>query len=202
MAIIILIQTFHNRFSDIQNLVGRKFLPDSVVSLLDGRISDDIKRLVVEYPFVAALTNGNGEGHAIAIIGHSPVQSAVDLLAGKLGIVDTFELVNYLVASDDNHLPYSRVEKNNKNIVQTNGNIYCYKNIGAAVVPFYEKMFLDVCAIFRGNNYLGCLEMIEKSYLNFPSGTAVVRRVLLTSSKSYKRFISQNCNDNLTFRTF
>ena len=146
-------------------------------------------------PFIAALTEGVGEGHAIAIIGHGPVESAVKYSKGKSGILDSSELVSSLIASDDNYIPYSRVDKNVADITGKNGNKYAYSNIGAIVVPFYEKMFLDICAIFRGKSYRGCLDMIERNYLTLPSISPVVRRVLLTSSKSYKQFVVQNSTD-------
>ncbi len=146
-------------------------------------------------PYVAALSRGTGEGHAIAIIGHGPVSNAESILAGKNGIVDTSELVDYLIASDDNHLPYTRVEKDSGRILNSNGHVYGYGNIHAVVVPFYEKMFLDICAIFGGANYQGCLQVIENNYLDLPRKEPVVRRVLLTSSKSYKTFMVENCPD-------
>jgi hypothetical protein len=146
-------------------------------------------------PYVATLTQGTGEGHAIAIIGHGPVSDAVAELDGRNGIVDTCELVDYLIASDDNHLPYTRVEKNSTHILNKNGHLYAYSNIGAVVVPYYEKMFLDISAIFGGTKYKGCLELIENNYLGLPKTGVIVRRVLLTSSKSYKAFMVKNCLD-------
>jgi hypothetical protein len=146
-------------------------------------------------PYVAALTGSPGEGHAFAVVGHGPVASATARLRGRRGIVDTSELVDYLIASDDNYIPYTKVERNRGAVLNSNGHVYAFGDISAAVVPFYEKMHLDISGIFGGMTYQGCLGLIENNYFDLPQESAIVRRVLLTSSKSYKAFMVEQGAD-------
>ncbi|MBD3390891.1 MAG: hypothetical protein GF410_02635 [Chitinivibrionales bacterium] len=142
-------------------------------------------------PYVAALQKPGREGHAVAILGHGKVSSAAETFADRTGIVDSWELVDFLIASDDNHIPYTRIERCETSVTNTGGHEYCYDNISVMVVPYYEKMFLDVNSLFRGPSYRGCLDIIENSFLNLPSDRPIVRRTFLTSSRSFKKFYAE-----------
>lgn len=108
-------------------------------------------------PSIAALTLTSGAGHAVALIGHGPVQSAQTFCTGKTGIINCHELIPFLIASDDNYLPYTRISKYAIATPDPDGHIYSYGNISALIVPYYDKMLLDITSIFGGNGYTGCL---------------------------------------------
>jgi hypothetical protein len=146
-------------------------------------------------PSVTALKGSCGEGHAVALLGHGPLKNAVETCKTRTGIVDCYELVPYLIASDDNFLPYTKIVSHSADVTNLHGNNYSYENVCALIVPYYEKMLLDIASIFGGKLYKGCLCSIEKNFLTFPDKAAILRRSFLTSSRSYKKFISKHAKD-------
>jgi hypothetical protein len=143
-------------------------------------------------PSIAALQGPLGDGHAVALFGHGKLNNADNYCKRyKDGIVDCCELVPYLIASDDNQLPYTMIAHDPSAVSGTHGNIYSCSNIFGLIVPYHEKMLLDITSIFGGKIYDGCLSFIEKNFLTFPPNTPIVRRTFLTTSKSYKQFLTK-----------
>jgi len=136
-------------------------------------------------PYIAGTSN-----HAFVVIGHGQLskakpQNLLDSLVACVQnshIIDSSELVNELITSNDNYLPYATVTKNKGT------NNLSYKDITSITVPFYEKMFLDIKSI-----YALVIPSIEG--VLFKLNGNHIRRVLLTSSKSLKKFINEISQD-------
>ncbi|MFH0925716.1 MAG: hypothetical protein V1872_08830, partial [bacterium] len=139
-------------------------------------------------PFIAGLTQ---KTHAFAVIGHGALKKASGT-KGFNGVIDSFHLLDNLIVSDDNFFPYTRVSKETE-AVTDEGSIYQYKDIDAMIIPYYEKMFLDIYYL-----YDLLLPTLERYYLKLNStNQCFIRRVLLASSKSFKLFINNNSSDKV-----
>lgn len=133
-------------------------------------------------PFVAGLLE---EQHAVGVIGHGKLSDINTVVANCKGIVDSSDFIEEIILCDDNHLPYSRAYN------YENDNHYTYEQIGCIIVPFYQKMYLDVSRLY--DFILPKLELT----LGLDDKAVTVRRVLLTSSRSFKRFIHEKCKDEI-----
>jgi hypothetical protein len=136
--------------------------------------------------------------HAVAVIGHGTIKKAAHLVttAGWQGTIDSYRLTDYLLCSDDNYLPYTTIIDGSPVLGHNHGNQYTYKDIGAIIVPFAGRMLLDAPYIFGCGNYSGCLNIIENNFLSLPPGQPYIRRTLLTSSRSFKKFVTVHSRDN------
>jgi hypothetical protein len=134
-------------------------------------------------PYIAGLRERR---HAVAVIGHGPL-SAVDKVFGEgQGIVDSYELMENILISDDNQLPYAKAYnyKHEKNIA--------FEDINILVVPFYQKMYLDVNFLYNR-----LLPSLEKYIIKRDEGKTLIRRAFITSSRSFKKTIAHNCYDDV-----
>ena len=126
-------------------------------------------------PYVAAL---GGKRHAVSIVGHEKPDIS---LASPGGVIDCSSLIPGLISCDDNSLPYSVIGA-------VAGKKLSFGDINAIVVPLYEKMYLDAVHLYQE-----LLPEMESAFL--PSGEMLVRRVLLASSNSFKRFLHKSSVD-------
>lgn len=122
-------------------------------------------------PYIAGLGK---EHHAIAIIGHNVRKSFCEKNLTNQ-IIDAGELIDSLICVDDNKLPYSSIKPD---------------DINSAVVPFYEKMFLDIESVYK------LLEFYEETFFS-NSKEKYIRRVFLTSAKSLKNYIFKYNDDTI-----
>lgn len=113
--------------------------------------------------------------HAITIIGHGPLSSSSDIehLFEEDRFVYSNELIEDLIVSDDNCLPYTELSK------VGDGKRYLLSDLDFAIVPLYEKMFLTSEIVFER------IESLFKSgSLSLPERP--VFRTYIASSKSFK----------------
>ncbi|MBF0608625.1 MAG: hypothetical protein HQL61_13880 [Magnetococcales bacterium] len=135
-------------------------------------------------PIIGAMTR---KEHAVAIIGHGEINYAL-LNNLKGDYIYSYELIDSLVVCDDNHLPYTEIKK-------TANNGYTFDDLDYAIVPLYEKMFLDA-EIVRGR----AENMLKSKVIDLPA--PLVLRVYMTSSKSLKEKVrnDRSMESNLTKR--
>ena len=135
-------------------------------------------------PVVAGLRE---KGHAISLFGH------VSDFTRRLSRAVPGHSADYVqgwVASDDNHMPYQVVPKNNRVAGRlAHPSPYKMSDIDAFVVPLYEKIYLSAEYIER----LAAVVLSHRQYglARLSPGLApadLVFRIFLTSSKSYKCF--------------
>jgi hypothetical protein len=141
-------------------------------------------------PVVAAM---NGKEHAVAIIGHGPVQSAVTTANATNPppeFLNARHCSQSLVINNDNCLPFHYLAANDQ--IQTN---YKLNDVDGFVVPLYEKMYLAA-------------DNVLKIYPKWVTGNLVklkrtltyITRVFMTSSKSYKRSVAASKSMDPVFR--
>lgn len=133
-------------------------------------------------PFIAATKD-----HAVSIIGHSEINMTLIEERIKEGenIISSHKLIDGYFSGNDNLLPYSEIplEKNNKVPV-------CIKDIEGIVVPLYQKMYYDVRKLRQD-----IIKEIENQYI--PKDKKFIRRIFITTSKSFKKFINDSEKDDI-----
>lgn len=133
-------------------------------------------------PFIAATEN-----HAVSVIGNSEINMALIEEKMKEGdIVSSHKLIDGYFSGNDNILPYSEIplEKDSKVPI-------CIKDIGEIIVPLYQKMYYDVRKLRQD-----MIKKIEDQYI-LPNGKKFIRRIFITTSKSFKKFINDNEKDDI-----
>lgn len=128
-------------------------------------------------PLVAAM---HGKQHALAIVGHGDLHSAVDVCRGNPNkIVNSLCCNNSLIANDDNKLPFSRILFENR---PGSSEEYLLTDIDGFVVPLYEKMYLNA------ENVLRVLPgLINSNLVRMQQHDKLVLRVFMTSARSFKQ---------------
>jgi hypothetical protein len=169
---------FNNRFTP--EIYFRESYPKEEQYKFDRLIYTFIESGI---PYIAGLLE---QQHAIAVIGHGPVSELHEVIDGDKGIIDSSSFVDEVIVSDDNYLPYRKVFN------YENKPHYSFSNIDVIIIPFYQKMYLEANRL-----YDFILPKIESEVLEINNDDTVIRRVLLTSSRSYKRFIQKNCQDEV-----
>jgi len=128
--------------------------------------------------------------HAVSLIGHGPLRSPAELSPAQPGtIVDSCSLYTYLIASDDNYLPYTQIVKGHNLRTNLHGNVYSSQDLYGIIVPYSEKMFLDAIWLHDTS-----LPAVQDHLLRLPNDRVYIRRCLLTSSRSFKRSIAHHCH--------
>ncbi len=128
-------------------------------------------------PLVAAM---HSKQHALAIIGHGDLYSAVDVCGGNQSkIINSLCCNNSLIANDDNKLPFSRIwfEKRPCSTGE-----YLLTDIDGFVVPLYEKMYLSAENVMRMLPGL-----IKSNLVDMQPHDKLVLRVFITSARSFKQ---------------
>jgi hypothetical protein len=133
-------------------------------------------------PCIAGLED---KKHAVVVVGHGPINSAIKYCRFKKGIYDSSNLVSTLIISDDNYLPYLPILYNGRC-----DSVYSIKDIDSIVVPFYNRMYLDVIYIYET-----ILPVLEDNELKLDNKCAYIRRVFLTSSKSFKMQVNKSIDE-------
>lgn len=147
----------------------------------------DFSRLIYTFiesgiPYIAGLRE---KRHAVAVLGHGEISAIDREIRRRTGIVDSCELIEDIILSDDNVLPYTRAYN------YENKSFHKLEDIDVVIVPFYQKMYLDVDWL-----YGSLLSSIEKNLLDIEDDTPpLIRRALLTSSNSLKKFINTEAKD-------
>ena len=160
--------------SSIFSFMG--FFPEIYFSEIvnDRKIFNELIYVFIEsgIPFVAGL---RAKRHAIAITGHLKIEHEMD---DTDCITPVSDLIKGYFSVDDNFLPYSIVGSSGKHSIG---------DIDAVIVPLYEKMYMDVLTLLNR-----VLPEIETLFLPHKK---MYRRVFMTSSTSFKRFIFKNISD-------
>jgi len=174
--------------SEILDSIG--FYPELFVHELymegDPDFFHDILYCYVEsgIPVVAAM---HGKAHAVAVIGHGALVSAVDTITAlnwSGQFLPARRCCPSFVINDDNRLPFSFIGAN-----EVSGNPYRLSDVDGFAVPLSEKMYLSA-------------DNILKIYPKWASGGLVqlgaeetyVARVFMTSSRSYKRSLTASAD--------
>lgn len=134
-------------------------------------------------PYIAGLRE---KRHAVAVIGHGQLSEVDKVFTEGQGIVDSYELMENVIISDDNHLPYGKAYNYEK---EDDINFY---DIDILVVPFYQKMYLDVNFLYEK-----LLPSLEKNIIKNDIGRTLIRRVFITSSRSFKKKLAQHSKDDV-----
>lgn len=182
---------FHITSLDLEEASEFKILEQKILNILVNSIKKQnlfnlIVLTIIEsgIPLIVALKN-----HAITIIGHGLLEN-FDEFNNFEGILDSYFLINHLIVSDDNFLPYKKLFRD-KFCKQDDNNFI--NDLFAAIVPYYEKMFLDILFI-----YTKILPVIERFILGIENSEfCFIRRVLMTSSNSFKKFVAKNSEDEI-----
>lgn len=130
-------------------------------------------------PLAVALDNHH---HAIALIGHGEVDSAVTYCKANgitKGIVSSSSLVREWKCSDDNDLPYGSLSVSGKPGPGKRGE-YGFSDVTMAIVPLEDKMYLRPVDLL---DYI--LPSFEEKSAWLGKGP-LIRRVFLTSSAKLK----------------
>ena len=149
---------------------------------------EEFNRLIYTFvesgiPYIAGLRE---KRHAVAVVGHGLLSEVDEVFKEGQGIVDSYEMMESIIISDDNHLPYGKAYN------YENGNNIKFDDIDILVVPFNQKMYLDVNFLYEK-----LLPSLEKNILKRDIDKTIIRRVFITSSRSFKRKISQNSKDDV-----
>ena len=167
-----------------------RFEPEIYFREILNETKSQFDRLVYTFiesgiPFVAGLFKRQ---HAVAVVGHGALSSPDNAFGTHDGIVDSADLIESILISDDNDLPYKMAttyEDEDKITVD---------QIDVVVVPFYEKMYLDAQVLYEK-----ILPLLEANLIRNPSGKTLIRRVFMTSSHSLKCKILEESKDE-TYR--
>jgi len=169
---------FNNFENDIVNLLKIYLKNQNIFNLLLYTFIES------GIPFIGALES---HAHAVAVIGHGKLKNLNNYFNYR-GILDSFNFIDRLIVSDDNCLPYKNIFKDK---FISDNNYFFFNDLTGAIVPFYEKMFLDINFI-----YFLILPAIEKNILKIEETQfCIIRRVMMTSSNSFKSFIIKKSQD-------
>jgi hypothetical protein len=149
---------------------------------------DAFNRLIYTFvesgiPYIAGLRQ---KMHAVAVVGHGRLSDVDKVFEEGKGVVDSYELMESIIISDDNHLPYRKAYN------YENGNHIKFDDIDILVVPFYQKMYLDVNFLYER-----LLPSIEKNLLKIDESKTLIRRVFITSSRSFKKKVFSDSQDQV-----
>lgn len=149
---------------------------------------EEFNRLIYTFvesgiPYIAGLRERR---HAVAVIGHGELSEVDSVFQEGQGIVDSYELIESIIISDDNFLPYEMAYNYEK------ASSIKFDDIDVLVVPFYQKMYLDVDFLYQK-----LLPSIERNLLKIDRDKTLIRRVFITSSRSLKKKIKKSSGDEV-----
>lgn len=129
-------------------------------------------------PFVAGSVS---KAHAIAILGHGLVDiDKIKKDASTKKDVKIFDVADYIssyISNNDNYLPYMPISRKSSGPSKI-----CLEDIDVIIVPLHEKMYLDVLHLYER-----IIPSLERGM--FEKDNKFVRRLFITSSKSFKKFV-------------
>ncbi|MBI5561837.1 MAG: hypothetical protein HY894_03135 [Deltaproteobacteria bacterium] len=129
-------------------------------------------------PVVASLSE---KGHAITVFGHVSDYNRNP----KYG--DSFDFLDSFVVNDDNHLPYQRPSRETSgDVAMEHRSRHCIADVDGFVVGLYEKIYL---AAEDAVEHVSKLLKDERFGLGLKLMDGLVKRLYLTSSKSYKKHL-------------
>lgn len=181
---------------------------------------DGIKNLISTYiesglPLLAAVSNthnGGAVSHAVLLVGHcNTTEANIDNLQIKdeqnaklnfllqqrnIQIIDNDDIERDFVVVDDNRpvyqfVPLDQPARHYQDSTWANCEIIHF------LVPLYPKIYLDA---FLAKKYIKTL-LLENQF-NIPIGAELFIRVFLTSSRSYKDYLSQDRSFHPDLRDF
>ncbi|PSL30943.1 hypothetical protein [Chitinophaga ginsengisoli] len=156
--------------------------------------------------------NGGDVGHAVLVVGHSCTSDInIDQLQTRkeqdaslsailqkkeINIIDNDDIERDFVIVDDNRpvyqlVPLDQPVRHYQNPAWTNCEIVHF------LVPLYPKIYLEASV---AKKYIKTL-LLEDQF-NIPIGTEIFIRIFLTSSRSYKNYLSQDRSFHPDFRDF
>lgn len=165
---------------------------------------DEFKNLFFDYiesgiPFIATLQNVN-IGHAITVFGQENIsaESIDDFLEvnkkqlnNGIEIIDCSLIERKYLAMDDNYPPFKLADFSEPTSYYHDP-AFAGAKITSIIVPLYPKIYLEA---FQARALI--YHICETTLTKIISGE-IVLRLFLTSSRSYKNFVSQNLTMDLT----
>ncbi len=148
---------------------------------------DEFFREVLAYieSGIPVLAASNTKEHVFSIIGHGKIKNRNDIEDNKEFIMHA-EYIDELYISDDNYLPYRKIECKREAKAEADITI---SDIDFAVIPLYNRIHLEYRALYeRVKSY------IETNNLNVKSG--IIVRIYLLSSNKLKEKVLQNTEIN------
>ncbi|MBF0271324.1 MAG: hypothetical protein HQL98_04480 [Magnetococcales bacterium] len=124
--------------------------------------------------------------HAVAIVGHGPLQPDWLSLCTQDECISSFQLINSLVVNDDNNFPYKLLGP-----VKEPDEKYAMDAINGFLVPLPEKIFLSA---ERVDGYMNQIfTNLDLNWfgldLSFLKGRTRIVRYFIATSYSYKSFL-------------
>ncbi|PWV46595.1 hypothetical protein [Chitinophaga sp. S165] len=184
------------------------------------KFGDRFENLLSSYiesglPLIAAISNvhnGGTVGHVVPVVGHNGSTNAdIDQLQEKnehdakiasllkqrkIVIIDNDDIERDFVLVDDNH-PVYQLALLKRPVQYYQNSVWAGCEIVHFLVPLYPKIYLDA---FVAKKYIKTF--LLENQLNIPEGTELFCRIFLTSSRSYKDFLSHDQSFNPDFRDF
>ncbi|EKY24915.1 hypothetical protein [Anaerostipes hadrus] len=148
---------------------------------------DEFFREVLAYieSGIPVLAVSNTKEHVFSIIGHGEIKNRNDIEDNKEFIMHA-EYIDELYISDDNYLPYRKIECKREAKAEADITI---SDIDFAVIPLYNRIHLEYRALYeRVKSY------IETNNLNVKSG--IIVKICLLSSNKLKEKVLQNTEIN------
>jgi hypothetical protein len=166
---------------------------------------NEMKSIFFDYiesgiPFIATIQNRN-IGHAITVFGQEkftvdtfetvPDDKIIRLNNG-IEIVDCSLINRRYLAMDDNYPPYQLADFEDPTSYYSTNSLFRNSKITSIIVPLYHKIYLEA---FQARNlaYFLC-EVLPPAL--FPK--RILLRLYLTSSRSYKNYISQDASIDIS----
>jgi hypothetical protein len=161
-------------------------------------------------PIIATLST-NISNHAVLVIGRKSIEQNVKLNNGflsKKNYLTFSNAFNEVLIMDDNQPPYKLVSYDNPILINNQSkpnklkkSFYEFKSI---IVPLYSKIHLD--AYLFKITFFKILKILIRNFKNekinfIPVKSQYILRYYITSSRSYKNYISKANNLTFEFKT-
>ncbi len=174
-------------------LYSTKDYPDEMRSIFFDYIESGI-------PFIATIQNSN-IGHAITVFGREKftdgsldgiTNEKIISLKNGIEIVDVSILKRKYIAMDDNYPPYQLADFDDPTSYYSVDSPFRNAQITSIIVPLYPKIYLEA---FQARNlaYYICESLPSEL---FPK--QVLMRLFLTSSRSYKNYVTQSTSMHIS----
>lgn len=143
-------------------------------------------------PLVGAMTD---KQHAIALLGHGSLDlTKLDSLNANGSFILTSDIINSLIISDDNYLPYIELYTKDEQRKKTDCfSEYSLENIDFVVAPLYDRMYLRYASVIRV-----VTDLFKVKDFGFVDDKVV--RIYITSANSLKKNIVNTDGVNLNLK--
>jgi len=172
----------------------------------------DFRKLLYTYiesgiPVIAALSNNQngkqGVNHAVCVIGKKSKPNSVKVEFKNFGknveIADYYDnFIDKLVMNDDNFSPYLDFEFENPTALHGQQNpLWENCKVISFIVPLYKKIYMDA---YVARQYADSIIQNDTLFMD-RSQKSLIHKTFLTSSRSYKCYISTSQTINPQLKT-